>query len=193
MEGSNGITPKQNHPEESSLEKRIIEEFQKFISQREVGRPHPQILVGKIEESEKAPHGSKNSEAFTLINKMILKMDIGETDIETFSKAIDYFVEIEQGSGMHHLNIKGYVEEFAPLRRKILLFLLRKTPNSEEELHHYIRIYATLNIAEPSKISALWRKRKGNVYHEVSYVESLRPAEAVAYIKKRVRGLSPDK
>ena len=113
-----------NLRKENSLfsEEELLVDFRAFIAQRKIGRPHPSAIT-------------KNEfrRGFSVIANAIGRLDINQTDIETFSKALDYFIEVEQGTGFYNFNITGPAE-FTALRRKVIDFLQTKNPSSKDEL-----------------------------------------------------------
>lgn len=155
-------------------EEELLTDFRAFIAQKKIGRPFPYLITKN--EFERG---------FSIIARAIEKLDTNQVDIETFSYALDYFTEVEQGIGFNNLNIKG-PDEFSALRKKVIDFLQRKNPSNKEELKYFIGIYILLRIPEPSGITALWRNRKKDVYDESSYLESIEIPKAVAYIRKRI-------
>lgn len=152
----------------------LLADFKRFISQREIGRPFPQQITK-----------GRNEESFAILARAVEGLNINQEDIETFSKAIDYFCEVEQSSGFYYLNIRG-PQEFAAIRKKMIDMLNSKTPASEREFEFFISVYTLLRLPEPSGLLMLWRKRKDGVYDEFSYLKSIEIPKAVLYIRKRL-------
>ena len=167
--------PPSTKKEKVPFEEALLAGFKSFISQREIGRPFPREIT----------KGQHESESFSLIAQAILKLDISSTDIETFSKAIDYFTEINQGIGFGNLNIRGPAE-FATLRKRMIVFLNQKTPTNRRDLDFFVSVFTLLRLKEPLSLITLWRNRKENVYDEISYIKSLEVPKAVVYVRKRL-------
>lgn len=152
----------------------LLKGFRDFISQRKLGRPFPAAITK-----------NESARGFSVIAKAIEELDIEQTEPETFSKALDYFCEIDQAAGFYHLSIRGD-SQFEAVRLQIVKFLLTKDPHTAEDFHYFIRDYVYLRLPEPTGIVASWRKRKKGVYDEASYLESLEISKAVRYIRKRL-------